>query len=212
MNKIAILFYILVIVSQGVAALAAEQELDMENNGFIAGISQNHYNFENGAHLRGIGWQAGILQKTEQRKYGFLTGLLYFDYSKANGGYSPYSNVEYIHNRITFSLWLTQVFNKQGWISPAIGFGPAFIFNIKTSFETPDEVQSYNQVIFDLHAQLSLGAYIKLDKELYLYPQIIGGYNILNNTPLREDWQLEKEMSWGILVGIVYSVNYRRDY
>ena len=61
------------------------QDLQSENSGFFAGITHNQFQIKNAGTLEGYGWQAGIIQKTEKRNYGFLTGLLYIDYMKADG-------------------------------------------------------------------------------------------------------------------------------
>ncbi len=193
---------------------SASKNLDSETNGFFIGISQNTYKFKNTESATGTGWQAGIIQKTEKRPYGYLTGLLYFEHIKTTGNIPTLGQTEIVSNDIVFSLWLTHIFLKNSMISPTISVGPGFIFKIKSSLTpiTTEIVETnkyeYNEVMFDLKAQLALGAYIKINKGLYLNPHIVGSYNLLNNNKLAELWGLKEEYNFNFLIGLVYSVQY----
>jgi len=184
------------------------QNLLGENNGFFAGITQNQFQIKDGGIVQGHGWQAGIIQKTEKRGYGFLTGLLYFDYIKAEGQHPSAGNIVFSSSDIVFSLWLTQIWRENSSFAPMISAGPAFVFKINSEVETDNAVFKYTDVALDFKGQLAMGAYIKVNKGLYLLPQIFFGYNLYNNNKFSEIWDVRQEINYGIQFGLIYSTDY----
>jgi hypothetical protein len=182
--------------------------LNTETNGFFIGITENQYHFEKGGNANGLGWQAGIIQKTERRPYGFLTGLLYFDYIKAEGLNLEKGDVQFIVNDVVFSLWLSMLFRENQTIAPVISLGPGFVFKIRSQVKNNDLVYKYNSAMFDLKGQVAVGAYIRIDRNLYLFPQFMFGFNLLNNNYFTENWGVDRELNYGLQIGILYSTNY----
>lgn len=179
-----------------------------ETNGVFIGLTQNQFHFDSGGSAEGVGWQAGIIQKTERRPYGYLTGLFYFENITATGTHPTKGKVKFQLNSVVFSLWLTMIWRENDVFSPMLSLGPAFDLKIKSTAKTQEAELSYNNAILDVKGQVSLGAYIRLKKNLFLNPQFFGSYNLMNNNHLARNWDVNQEINYGFQIGLSYSADY----
>lgn len=203
-----ILFLIIFLQTNISAAPEFFRDLENENSGFFAGITHNSIDIKNVGSFEGFGWQAGIIQKTEKRSYGYLTGLLYFDHVMATGNPSDLGKIKLTSNDIIFSLWLTQLWGEKSSFAPAISIGPAFLFKVASSVETEQEIHRSGSLVFDLQAQLGLGSYIRVKKGVYLYPQFMLSYTLFNNNRFSEDWIMRKELNYAFQLAFLYTTDY----
>lgn len=214
MKKIVIInilcFFLFISLNKPMSAFSTykkKQGIKTELTGFFVGLTSNRYNTED-HQLSGSGWQAGIIQKTEQRIYGYLTGLLYFEHATVEGNLPELGKTSFTMNDVVFSLWMTQIIETNPVFSPTISLGPAFVFKTNSRMENGEDSKNYRNMMFDLKLQVSVGSYILLKKDLFLKPQFTYSYNLLNNNHIAKDWKVNSENNFAFQLGLLYNTDY----